>query len=91
MILRKGIVYEENSQCTNVNSGCFELRCIYYATKYCVTYICSVMDYANEMIKKADTDNECKKALPLVKAMLNYGAYSQIYLVRTIRILQMPY
>lgn len=37
------------------------------------------MDYANEMIKKADTDNECKKALPLVKAMLNYGAYSQIY------------
>lgn len=43
------------------------------------TYICSVMDYANEMIKKADTDNECKKALPLVKAMLNYGAYSQIY------------
>ena len=42
-------------------------------------YICSVMDYANEMIKKADTDNECKKALPLVKAMLNYGAYSQIY------------
>ena len=43
------------------------------------TYICSVMDYANEMIKKADTDAECKKALPLVKAMLNYGAYSQIY------------
>lgn len=43
------------------------------------TYICSVMDYANEMIKKADIDNECKKALPLVKAMLNYGAYSQIY------------
>ncbi len=43
------------------------------------TYICSVMDYANEMMKKADTDNECKKALPLVKAMLNYGAYSQIY------------
>lgn len=42
-------------------------------------YICSVKDYANEMIKKADTDNECKKALPLVKAMLNYGAYSQIY------------
>lgn len=42
-------------------------------------YICSVMDYANEMIKKADTDAECKKALPLVKAMLNYGAYSQIY------------
>lgn len=43
------------------------------------TYICSVMDYANEMIKKADTDAECKKALPLVKTMLNYGAYSQIY------------
>lgn len=43
------------------------------------TYICSVMDYANEMIKKADTDAECKKALPLVMAMLNYGAYSQIY------------
>ena len=43
------------------------------------TYICSVMDYANEMIKKADTDNECKKVFPLVKAMLNYGAYSQIY------------
>ena len=42
-------------------------------------YICSVMDYANEMIKKADTDAECKKALPIVKAMLNYGAYSQIY------------
>ena len=42
-------------------------------------YICSVMDYANEMIKKADTDAECKKALPLVKTMLNYGAYSQIY------------
>lgn len=42
-------------------------------------YICSVKDYANEMIKKADTDNECKKALPLVKTMLNYGAYSQIY------------
>ena len=31
------------------------------------------------MIKKADTDAECKKALPLVKTMLNYGAYSQIY------------
>lgn len=43
------------------------------------TYICSVIDYANEMIKKADTDAECKKALPLVKTMLNYGAYSQIY------------
>lgn len=25
------------------------------------TYICSVMDYANEMIKKADTDAECKR------------------------------
>ena len=43
------------------------------------SYTCSVMDYANEMIKKANTDTECKKALPLVKAMLNYGAYSQIY------------
>lgn len=43
------------------------------------SYTCSVMDYANEMIKKANTDTECKKTLPLVKAMLNYGAYSQIY------------
>ena len=55
------------------------------------TYICSVMDYANEMIKKADTDAECKKALPLVKTMLNYGPTLRYISVRTKLILQMPY
>ncbi|MBQ8967735.1 hypothetical protein [Ruminococcus sp.] len=44
-------------------------------TKY--TY--SVKDYADYLLLHTDDDEAYEKAAPLVKAMLNYGAYSQSY------------
>ena len=39
----------------------------------------SVKEYADYLIAHAEENEEWAKAVPLVKAMLNYGAYSQIY------------
>ncbi len=44
-------------------------------TKY--TY--SVKDYADYLLSHTDDDEAYAKAAPLVKSMLNYGAYSQSY------------
>ena len=42
-------------------------------------YTYSVKEYADYLIGHAEESEEWAKAVPLVKAMLNYGAYSQIY------------
>ena len=39
----------------------------------------SIYEYAKDYIKYATTETEYQKALPLVKAMLDYGAYSQLF------------
>ena len=39
----------------------------------------SIYEYAKNYIKYATTETEYQKALPLVKAMLDYGAYSQLF------------
>ena len=44
-----------------------------------ITYNYSVKEYADYLIGHQDEREDLKKAVPLVKAMLNYGAYSQIY------------
>ena len=42
-------------------------------------YTYTVVDYANYIIDHADYDPDFAKALPLVKALLNYGARAQSY------------
>ena len=42
-------------------------------------YTYSVKDYADYLLKHADEREDLAKAVPLVKAMLNYGARAQIY------------
>ena len=39
----------------------------------------SIYEYAKDYIKYATTETEYQKALPLVKAMRDYGAYSQLF------------
>ena len=39
----------------------------------------SVKEYADYLIAHAEENEEWEKAVPLVKALLNYGAYTQIY------------
>ena len=46
-------------------------------------YTYSVKGYADYLIDHAAESEEWSKALPLVKAMLNYGAYAQIYFDKT--------
>ena len=42
-------------------------------------YTYSVKDYADYLLERTEENEEYEKAAPLVKAMLNYGAYSQTY------------
>ena len=42
-------------------------------------YTYSVKEYADYLIEHAAESEEWAKAVPLVKAMLNYGAYSQVH------------
>ncbi len=42
-------------------------------------YTFSIKDYADYIIKNAAANEEYAKAVPLVKALLNYGAYSQLH------------
>ena len=42
-------------------------------------YTYSVKDYADYLLEHTSESAEYEKAAPLVKAMLNYGAYSQLY------------
>ncbi len=42
-------------------------------------YTYSVKEYADYLIAHAEENAEWVKAVPLVKAMLNYGAYSQVH------------
>ena len=42
-------------------------------------YTYSVKDYADYLIEHADEREDLAAAVPLVKKMLNYGAYAQIY------------
>lgn len=42
-------------------------------------YTYSVKEYADYLLEHADEREDLKKAVPLVKSMLNYGAYAQIY------------
>lgn len=42
-------------------------------------YTYSVKKYADYLIEHADEREDLAKAVPLVKAMLNYGAYAQVY------------
>ena len=42
-------------------------------------YTYSVKDYSNYLIKHENESAEYLRAVPLVKKMLNYGAYAQIY------------
>ena len=42
-------------------------------------YTYSVKEYADYLIEHADEREDLAAAVPLVKAMLNYGAYAQIY------------
>ena len=42
-------------------------------------YTYSVKEYADYLIAHAEENAEWAKAVPLVKAMLNYGAYSQVH------------
>ncbi len=42
-------------------------------------YTYSVKDYADYLLTNTEENEEYEKAAPLVKAMLDYGAYSQIY------------
>ena len=42
-------------------------------------YTYKVKDYADQIIENKDEEDTFRKAAPMVKAMLNYGAYSQIY------------
>ena len=42
-------------------------------------YSYSVKDYADYLVEHKDDKAEFTNAVPVVKAMLNYGAYSQIY------------
>ena len=42
-------------------------------------YTYSVKDYADYLLEHADEREDLAKAVPLVKAMLNYGARTQIY------------
>ena len=42
-------------------------------------YTYSVKEYADYLFEHADEREDLAKAVPLVKAMLNYGAYAQIY------------
>lgn len=43
------------------------------------TFSCSVASYARDLLSRSDTDDACAKAANLVKAMLNYGAFAQMY------------
>lgn len=43
------------------------------------TYEYKVKNYADKIIENTEDKDTFKKAAPMVKAMLNYGAYSQIY------------
>ena len=42
-------------------------------------YTYSVKEYADYLLSHTGENEEWDKAVPLVKAMLNYGAYSQVY------------
>ena len=42
-------------------------------------YTYSVKEYADYLLEHADEREDLARAVPLVKAMLNYGAYSQVY------------
>lgn len=42
-------------------------------------YTYSVKEYADYLIEHADERDDLAPAVPLVKAMLNYGGYSQVY------------
>ena len=42
-------------------------------------YTYSVKEYADYLLEHADERENLARAVPLVKAMLNYGAYSQVY------------
>lgn len=42
-------------------------------------YTYSIREYANEILKNDDNDDEFAKAVPLVRAMLNYGGYAQSF------------
>ena len=42
-------------------------------------YTYSVKKYADYLLEHADEREDLARAVPLVKAMLNYGAYSQVY------------
>ena len=42
-------------------------------------YTYSVKDYADYLLEHADEREDLAKAVPLVKKMLNYGAYAQLY------------
>ena len=44
-----------------------------------VVYSYSVKEYADYLLAHANERDDLKRAAPLVKAMLNYGAYAQIY------------
>ena len=52
---------------------------IFYGDKESMEYAFSVKDYADYLLAHADDDQKYKEAAPAVKAMLNYGAYSQIH------------
>lgn len=42
-------------------------------------YTYSVKDYADYLLEHADEREDLKKAVPLIRKMLNYGAYAQLY------------
>lgn len=42
-------------------------------------YTYSVKDYADYLLKHADERENLAKAIPLVKAMLNYGARTNLF------------
>lgn len=48
-------------------------------TVFGTEYSYSVKEYADYLLEHANENAEWEKALPIVKAMLNYGAYSQLY------------
>ncbi len=43
------------------------------------TYTYSVKEYADYLLEHADEKEEYRKAAPLVRSMLNYGTYAQVY------------
>lgn len=57
---------------------------VYYVVdglEICISDDCSIKKYAEYIINNASTNEEYAKASDVVKAMLNYGAYSEIALL----------